>query len=184
VRQALPPEAHGKALEIWFQDEARMGQKGTLTRVWARKGSRPRGPRDTRYDSAYIFGAVCPERAVATALVMPLANTEAMNLHLEEISRAVTYGAHAVLVFDGAGWHKSAALEIPDNITTIRLPGYSPELNPTENIWEYLRGNYLAFRVLDDYDAIVDTCCDAWNDLLATPERIASITRRSWARVS
>ncbi len=161
-----------------------MGQKGTLTRVWARKGSRPRGPRDTRYDSAYIFGAVCPERAVATALVMPLANTEAMNLHLEEISRAVTYGAHAVLVFDGAGWHKSAALEIPDNITTIRLPGYSPELNPTENIWEYLRGNYLAFRVLDDYDAIVDTCCDAWNDLLAMPDRIASITRRSWARVS
>ena len=184
MKEALPASAHGKPLEIWFQDEARMGQKGTLTRVWARKGSRPRGPRDTRYESAYIFGAVCSERAAAVGLVMPLANTEAMNLHLGAISRAITHGAHGVVVFDGAGWHKARALEIPDNITTIRLPSYAPELNPAENIWEYLRKNYLAFRVLDDYDEIVDTCCDAWNELRAMPERIASITRRDWARVS
>ena len=161
-----------------------MGQKGTLTRVWARKGSRPRGPRDTRYESAYIFGAVCPERAIAIAVVMPLANIEAMNLHLLEISRGVTAGAHCALVIDRAGWHISPKLKLPPNITLIQLPPYAPELNPIENIWEYLRANYLSFRILDDYDEIVDTCCEAWNDLRATPERIASITQRSWAKVS
>ena len=74
VAAALPPEARGKPLEIWFQDEARIGQQGTLTRVWARRGTRPRAPRDTRYKWAYIFGAVCPQRAAAAALVMPFAD--------------------------------------------------------------------------------------------------------------
>ena len=184
MKQALPARARGKPLEVWFQDEARIGQKGTLTRIWARLGSRPRGPRDSRYEWADIFAAVCSERATGAALVMPYANTEAMNLHLQEISRAVAPGAHAALVFDGAGWHTSPALEPPDNITPIRLPPYAPELNPTENIWEYMRKNYLALRVVDDYDAIVEACCKAWNDLLAMPDRLASITRRNCANVS
>ena len=184
MKQALPARARGKPLEVWFQDEARIGQKGTLTRIWAGLGSRPRGPRDSRYKWAYIFAAVCSERATGAALVMPYANTEAMNLHLQEISRAVAPGAHAALVFDGAGWHTSPALEPPDNITPIRLPPYAPELNPNENIWEYMRKNYLALRVVDDYDAIVEACCKAWNDLLAMPDRLASITRRNCANVS
>ncbi len=181
---ALPAKARGKPLEIWFQDEARIGQKGTLTRIWARIGSRPRGPRDSRYEWAYIFAAVCPERATGAALVMPRANTEAMDLHLEEIGRTVTAGAHCALVLDGAGWHTSAKLKLPPNITLIRLPPYAPELTPTENIWEYLRKNNLALRVLDDYDAIVDACCTAWNNLIAIPDRLASITKRQWAIVS
>ena len=139
VKEALPPEAVGKPLEIWFQDEARVGQKGTLTRLWARRGSRPRAPRDTRYEWAYIFGAVCPERAIATALGLPFANREAMNLHLREISQSVSEGAHALLVVDGAGWHTSAELEEPDNITLLILPPYAPELNPVENVWQCLR---------------------------------------------
>ena len=153
MKQALPAAARGKPLEIWFQDEARIGQKGTLTRIWARLGSRPPGPRDSRYEWAYIFAAVCPERATGAALVMPYANTEAMNLHLQEISRGVAPGAHAALIFDGAGWHTTDKLELPENITPVCLPPYAPELNPTENIWEYLRKNYLALRVFDDYDA-------------------------------
>ena len=184
MSQALPARAVGKPLEVWFQDEARIGQKGTLTRIWARRGSRPRGPRDSRYEWAYIFAAVCPRRATGAALVMPCANTEAMNLHLREIARTVTPGAHAVLVLDGAGWHTSPKLKLPANITLILLPAYAPELNPTENLWEYLRKNNLALRVLDDYDAIVWACCKAWNDLIATPQRLASITRRKWAKVS
>ncbi len=182
--QALPARVRGKPLEIWFQDEARIGQKGTLTRIWARIGSRPRGPRDSRYQWAYIFAAICPERATGAALVMPYANTEAMALHLEEISRAVTAGAHCALVLDGAGWHISPKLKLPPNITLIRLPPYAPELNPTENVWEYLRKNNLALRVLDDYDAIVEACCTAWNNLIAIPDRLASITKRQWAIVS
>jgi hypothetical protein len=176
--------ARDKPLEIWFQDEARVGQKGTLTRIWGRVGSRPRAPRDTRYEWAYLFGAVCPERAIGAALVLPYVNCEAMNLHLQEISQAVTPGAHAVLVVDGAGWHVSPNLDLPDNITLLPLPPYAPELNPIENIWQYLRSNTLAIRVYDNYQAIVDACCAAWNDLVATPSIIASITRRDWAKMS
>ncbi|MBO0906615.1 IS630 family transposase, partial [Jiella sp. MQZ13P-4] len=130
----MPDAACGKPLEVWFQDEARIGQQGTLTRIWAERGTRPRAPRDTRYKWAYIFGAVCPRRAKTAALVMPYANTFAMNAHLAEISRAVADRAHAVLVIDGAGWHGSAALRVPDNITIVILPPYAPELNPVENI--------------------------------------------------
>ena len=184
MKDALPAAARGKPAEIWFQDEARIGQKGTLTRIWARIGSRPRAPRDTRYEWAYLFGAVCPERAVAAALVMPHADSEAMNLHLHEIGRAVAPGAHAILVLDGAGWHTSHALTPPHNVTLLCLPPYAPELNPVENVWEYLRKNNLSLRIYETYDAIVDACSKAWTDLLATPDRLVSITKRRWATVS
>jgi transposase len=105
-----------------------------------------------------------------------------MNLHLAEISRCVTAGAHAVVTTDGAGWHKEGGkLQVPDNISLLLLPPYSPELNPQENVWQFLRQNYLANRVFDTYDAIVDACCDAWNKLTAEPERITSIATRHWA---
>ncbi|WP_147165122.1 IS630 family transposase, partial [Pararhodospirillum oryzae] len=184
VAAARPAGAGGKRIEVWFQDEARVGQKGTLTRMWARRGSRPRAVRDTRYQSAYIFGAVCPARGVGAALVMPRADTEAMSLHLAEISRHVTKDAHAVVVLDGAGWHGSDDLIIPDNITLIELPPYSPELNPVETIWEYMRQNKLANRLYETYEDIVKACCDAWNDLIAAPARIISIASRDWANVS
>jgi hypothetical protein len=202
VRGALPEHARGKPLEVWFQDEARVGQQGTLTRVWARRGTRPRAPRDRRYAWAYLFGAVCPERAIGAALVLPYADAAAMGLHLAEIGRHVTPGAHGVVVLDGAGWHGAGwhgagwhgagwhgagwhgagDLVVPANLTLLPLPSYSPELNPVENVWQYLRQNRLSLRVWPDYDAIVATCCEAWNALMAAPERIASITRREWAR--
>lgn len=138
-------------------------------------------PRDRRYDWAYLFGAVCPARAVAAALVLPHANAEAMTLHLRTISEAVAPGAHAVVVADGAGYHHKAAIKIPNNITLIALPPYAPELNPIENVWQYLRQNFLSHRILDDYAQIVDACADAWNALVALPERLRSITQRSWA---
>ena len=182
MHEALPERARGRPIEVWFQDEARGGQQGTLARIWARRGSRPRAPRDRRCAWAYLFGAVCPERAIGAGLVLPYANTEAMGLHLAEISREVTPGAHAVVVLDGAGWHDTPALRVPENLTLLPLPRYSPELNPVENVWEYLRQNYLSLRGWPDYAAIVETCCTAWNALMREPDRIASITRRDWAR--
>ena len=182
MQEALPEPAAGKVIEIWFQDEARVGQQGTLTRIWARRGTRPRAPRDQRYAWAYLFGAVCPERAIGAGLVLPYVNAAAMSLHLQEISRHVASGAHAVLVLDGAGWHGAAALEIPANVTLLPLPPKSPELNPVENVWEYLRQNQLSLRVWPDYAAIVATCCQTWNALMAMPDRLASITRRNWAK--
>ena len=176
--------AHGKPLEIWFQDEARVGQQGTLTRVWAKRGTRPRAVRDTRYKWAYIFGAVCPGRATAAGLVLPFADTEAMNAHLAEIARAVAPGAHAVLVLDGAGWHASKDLMVPDNVTLLILPPYAPELNPVENVWQYLRANKLAITVFDGYADIVDKCCTAWNFFANDTAAIATITTRQWAQVN
>ena len=164
--------------------DARVGQQGTLTRVWARRGTRPRAPRDTRTQWAYIFGAVCPERGAAAGLVLPTVNTQAMNAHLAEISRSVAPGAHAVLVLDGAGWHGSAALVVPDNLSLLTLPPYSPELNPVENVWHYLRANWLAISVFDSYDAILNACCTAWNRFANDPKTVTSITERSWAQVS
>ncbi len=181
---ALPEAARDKPLEVWFQDEARVGQQGTLTRLWARRGTRPRAPKDCRYAWAYLFGAVCPARATGAALVMPYANTEAMSLHLAEIAKTIAPGAHALLVLDGAGWHGAKDLVVPANITLLPLPPYSPELNPVENVWQYLRQNRLANRVFDSYEAIVHACCEAWNALVVIPERVASITSRSWAEVN
>ena len=139
VTAALPPEAAGKPVEIWFGDEARVGQQGALTRVWAKRGTRPRAMRDRRFQSAYLFGAVCPERKTGAAIVMPEVGIEAMNEHLAAISQTVGVGAIAVLVLDQAGWHTSARLKLPDNIVLLPLLPYAPELNPTENIWEYMR---------------------------------------------
>jgi len=184
VTAALPAAAVGKPVEVWFQDEARVGQKGSLDYIWAPVGSRPPMVRDNRHDSAYLFGAICHARAVGAAIIMPSINTEAMNEHLREISTQVMPGAHAVLVCDGAGWHKPGKrLRMPDNITLLPLPPYSPELNPMENVWDYLRGNTLSALVWDGYQAIVAACRDAWNFLIDDPERIRSIARRSWAWV-
>ncbi len=113
---------------------------------------------------------------------MPYADTEAMQLHLNEISRTVARGAHAILLLDRAGWHTSGHLVVPRNLTLIFLPSRAPELNPVENVWQYLRQNQLSLRVWPDYDAIVDTCCQAWNALMAMPDRLASITRPEWAK--
>ena len=106
-----------------------------------------------------------------------------MNLHLQEISTQVAPGAHAVLIVDGAGWHKPGGrLNIPENVSLLFLPPYSPELNPVENIWQFLRQNFLSNRVYASYEAIVDACCDAWNKLIAVPERIRSIAARDYAK--
>jgi hypothetical protein len=164
---------------------------GTLTRIWAKCGTRPRAVRDRRYTWTYLFGAVCPERGVGAAVVLPRStgepmpdvSVEAMNLHLAEIAKQVAAGAHAVLVLDKAGWHTSPKLRNPENITLLRLPAYAPELNPVENLWAFLRQDLLSHRVWDSYDAIVEACCHAWTALMSMPEQVTSITTRAWAQV-
>ena len=165
-----------------------MGQQGTLSYVWAPRGSRPARVRGCRHQSAYLFGAICPARAVGAALVMPRVSSEAMTLHVEprgspdlaEISKAVGTSAHAVLACDGAGWHRPGGrLTVPDNVTLLRLPPYAPELNPMENVWEYLRGNQLSMTVWRTCTAILDACCNAWNSLMQDAKRITSITTRT-----
>ena len=140
-----------------------------------------------------LSGAVCPARGTAAGLVLLFVNTAAMNAHLAEIARSVapfvgemiprimscSSSPHALLILDGAGWHGSAALAVPDNLSLLTLPPYSPELNPVENVWAHLRANKLASTVFNTYDDIVDACCNAWNFFANDPNAIASITSRS-----
>lgn len=115
--------------------------------------------------------------------MVPEANAEIMTLHLGAIAKAVSPGAHAAVLLDGAGYHRSKRLIVPDNITLIRLPRYTPELNGAENIWEYLRKNKLSNTVFDSYDDIVGKACEAWNFFDRDKPRITSITARDWATV-
>jgi hypothetical protein len=140
--------------------------------------------RDHRHDSVHLFGAICPERGLGAAIIMPAVTTEAMNEHLIEISATVAPNAHAMLVCDGAGWHQPGRrLRVPNNITILSLPPYASELNPMENVWAYLRANKLCNLVWDRYDAILNACRDAWRFLTDDPVRIASIGTREWATV-
>jgi transposase len=104
-----------------------------------------------------------------------------MNLHLAEIARNIALGAHAVVLLDQAGWHMTDKLNVPPNVTIMPLPAKCPELNPQENVWQFLRDNRLSNRVFKSYDDIVDHCCDAWNSLVEQPWRIMSIGLREWA---
>ncbi len=179
----LTLEAHidhlprGKPIEVSFQDKARIGQKNGRTRIWARKGTRPRVPADQRYENAYLFGATCPKRGVGAALMLP----HARQMHLNEISHAVARRAHAVVQMDRAGWHKTDKLKVPKSLTIILLLSRAPELNPVENVWQYLRQNWLSNSVFETYDDILDAGCEAWTKLVAQLRLITSIGIRDWA---
>ncbi len=168
----------GKKVEVWFQDEARFGQQGTLTKVWAPKGSRPTAVKQTDYEWVYLFAAVNPVTGASSALIAPTVNTDYMSEHLRFISEQAGEDKHIVLVLDQAGWHVAKALKVPDNISLMHLPPYSPELNPIERVWAYLKSHYLSNRVFKDYDDLFDASRDAWNAL--TKSDLQSICHTSW----
>ena len=161
-----------------MQDEARVVQQGTLTRVWARTGSRPVAVKQTEYEWAYLFAAVNPLTGASSALIAPTVNTAYMNQHLAFISQEAGPDAHVVLVLDRAGWHVAKDLAVPTNLTLLHLPPYSPELNGTERIWGYLRSHHLSNRVYKDYDQLFEAIKTAWNRLDA--HRLASLTHTAW----
>ena len=184
MRETADRHPEAERVELWFMDEARVGQKGRLTHVWYQKGVRPRGVRQQGFASAHLFGAVCPERGEGVALVLPEVSTAAMDVFLAELSRAIPAGTHAALVLDGAGWHVSEDLSVPANLTLIHPPPYSPELNPVERVWEYLRYCWRDRVLAGGYEAVVDAACAAWNDLLAEPGRLRSLTSFPWLPTS
>ena len=148
--------------------------------MWADCGSRPRRLRQTEYQWVYLFGAVCPASGEAVGYLMPTSDTFCMNLHLAEISRSVVADVHVALVLDGAGWHVSKALQVPENITLVPLPPYSPELNPVKPAWFYLRSHYLANRIYADHDALYAAGVEAWNRWTADPALVRSVCHASW----
>jgi len=129
----IPKDHDRSCIDIWFQDEARFGQQNTTTRLWAETGSRPRAVKQQQFQYTYLFGAICPATGATEAIVTPYVNKDAMRQHLKQISQATPAGRHAVVIMDGAGWHTDDTALTFDNITLVRLPAYSPELNPVEH---------------------------------------------------
>lgn len=167
-------------VDIWFQDEARFGQQNTTTRLWAEKGSRPRAIRQQQFDYAYLFGAVCPSTGATEALLSPVVNKEVMKQHLAQISARTKPGRHALIIMDGAGWHTEDCTDAFPNITLLKLPPYSPELNPLEQIWSWLRQHHLANRCFSGYEDILDACTMAWNEFISETQRVINLSFRDW----
>jgi len=170
-------------VDIWFQDEARFGQQNTTTHLWALKGSRPRVVKQQQFEYVYLFGSVCPSRGVGEALVVPCTNKNIMNLHLKQISESTEKGRHAVVVMDGAGWHTDDIADEFSNVSIIKLPPYSPELNPIEQVWSWMRQHCLANQAFHGYNDIVDKVCDAWNKFTASGKRITKMCSRDWIKL-
>ena len=183
ARALLPDGVSREDVLVFFQDEARIGQKGMLTRVWARKGTRPRIPRDYRYGYVYLFSAACPETGDAVGHVCDKANAREMNRHLRDVGRELPEGKHAVMVLDGAGWHKSKDLEIPSNVSLLHLPPYSPELNPIETVFSVLKHRHFANRVFESAEHVRKTVTKVWDNFSHKTEEIMRITRRDWAKL-
>lgn len=139
--------------------------------------------RQLQYEYAYIFGAVCPSLELQSALILPRVCTESMQEHLDDISKYVPYGRHAAVLMDKAAWHTTKKLNVPKNITIVPLPAASPELNPQEQVWQWLRKNCLSSRVFKNYEEIVDASCNAWKKLTETTGLIKSIATRTWANI-
>jgi transposase len=143
--------------------------------VWAKVGTRPRAIRQTQYDYLYVFAAVCPQTGQAVGLLAPEIHTTMMNAFLAELAQELPPDAHAVMVLDRAGWHTAAALEVPVNITLVHLPPKSPELNPAENLWHYLRSHFWSNRLYKTWDDLRHAALDAWRRACMVPEIIHSV---------
>jgi transposase len=151
---AIAGQHPDRELRVSFEDEARFGTQGTITRVWAPKGSRPRAVRPKGREWLYVLMAVCVSTGSASALIMPELNTGVLTLFLEQFAREWPRGIHAVLIWDGAGDHTRKDLVVPDDVSLIHLPPYSPEWNPVENLWHYLRAHHGSNREYDGYGGL------------------------------
>jgi transposase len=171
IAQAHPT----KRLRIYFQDESRFGQQGTTTNVWAKRGSRPTATRQTEYEYLRALGAVCPETGHAEGLLSPQLKAKIVGEFLAQFARTVPTDEHAVMLWDGAGFHASKQLRLPDNVTVVTLPAYSPELDPIENLWHYLKSHCWSNRAYDDYDALEQAAVDAWRKVALDAELMKTV---------
>jgi len=167
-------------VDIWLQDEARFGQQNTTTRLWAETGTRPRAVKQQQFEYAYLFGSVCINNGASEAMVVPFVNKKIMKAHLEQISKVTPSDRHAVVIMDGAGWHSDDIDSGFYNVSIIKLPPYSPELNPIEQVWSWMRQHHLANRIFKGYEHIVDEICKAWNDFVSIRKRVKSMCFRDW----
>ena len=179
---ARDPEDHRPVL-LFAQDEGRFGRISDVRRAWSPLGTRPQAPRQVIRTYLYVFTAVCPAMGRMTSLILPWANTEMMNIFLRQVSE--DFPEYFILMIaDQAGWHISQHLEVPENIRLIKLPPRSPELNPSEHIWEELRENNFANRACQDLDEVEDHLCRGLNDLAKDPGKLRSMTNFPYLNVT
>ena len=176
IRRTLPA---GTPVEIWFQDEMRVGQKNKLTYAGPGRGL-AHGPRMINERNRPICSVLSVRHWERAAIVVPSCNSEAMQHHLDVTAASVAPGAHAIMLLDQAGWHGASCLQVPSNISLLPLPPRSPELNAQENIWQFMRQNWLSNPIFTGFDNIVDLCCDAWNRLTDQRWKIMAIAYRQW----
>jgi transposase len=176
----IPSHVDLSCVDIWQQDESRVGQQGSLTRIWAPTGTRPRKVKQQQFISTYIYGAACAKTGDTFGLVLPHTNVESMQVFLSEFSKQISTERHVALVIDNAGWHTARELIIPKNITLIPLPPYSPELNAMEQVWEWMKLNHLSNCNFQNYDEIVDKVCLAWNQFSQQNSLVKSLCSRDW----
>jgi transposase len=180
LTELIPRHVELSSVDIWQQDESRVGQQGSTTRIWAKTGTRPRKVKQQQFISSYIYGAVCAKTGATFGLVLPRTNTQSMQLFLDELSKQAEDGRHIALVMDNAGWHTANDLVAPEHITLIPLPPYSPELNAIEQVWNWMKTHYLSNCNFKDYNDIVDKLCMAWNEFSKQPDLVKSMCSRSW----
>jgi transposase len=179
---AIAGQHPDRELRVFFEDEARFGTQGTITRVWAPKGSRPRAVRQNGREWLYVLMAVCLSTGSASALIMPELNTGVLNLFLEQFARELPKGVHAVLIWDGAGYHTSGDLVVPEHVSLIELPPYSPELNPVENLWHYLRAHHWSNREYEGYSGLESEAVRSLRVVCGDAENLKSICNADYVQ--
>ena len=162
-----------------FQDEARFGRISDPKNCWAKNGIRPEVKVQTVREYVYVFGAISPKDGCHDSLILPYANTDAMSIFLEEVSRR--HADERIIMFmDQAGWHKSKSLIIPENIELAYLPPYSPELNPQEQVWDELREKFFGNKLFKTLEAVMDAAAKGLQAMERSPERLKNLAHRDW----
>jgi transposase len=168
---------------IMTQDEGRFGRISDARSCWAPKGIRPKIPRQIVRAFVYVYAAVCMAMGKMTSLILPYANTDMMNVFLEEVSKDFK-DYFVIMMVDGAGWHRSEGLKIPENIRLIYQPSHSPELNPVEHLWEELREKHFSNKAFRSLDAVEQALCEGLSKLHDDPERLRSMTNFRYLQVT
>ncbi len=169
---------------MWTQDEARLGLKPILRRVWSPKGVRPIAHARPAYEWLWLYAAVHPSSGRVFWLVLPYLNAEMMQCFLNEFARAhAPQGKRVVMVLDGATAHRAKSLCIPERLTVVSLPAYTPELNPTERLWTVVKEG-VANRSFDTLNVLEEAVCSRCQKISAAPEQVMALTNYHWLPVA
>jgi hypothetical protein len=175
-------QADTRPIKLFFQDEARFGRIDNVCSCWVPPHSRALVGKQIIRQYTYLYGAFCPETGEQFSLVLPYANGECMSIFLNDFSKQfIDY--KIIMVMDNASWHSSNISKNIDNIVPLFQPSHSPEVNPAENIWHYIReSGHFKNRTFASMNEVEEALCSAVDELLTDKEKIKSITAFSWIK--